>query len=195
MQRRGLHITLVLAVAADPWLAARPVAAAEGTASASRVKAAFVCNFTQFVAWPPDGAADANGQFVLGVLCGGHDGGGDADDDDAFCDTLTRLAAGKTAGGHPIAVKRVTALEDAAACQALYVPPSQDDRVAGLFAAIGRRPVLTVGDSEPFAAAGGIIRFVPAGGKVRFEVRTAAAAAAGLRVSSKLLKVAIVINH
>jgi len=191
MRRRGIHILLALAVVAHPWVAARPVLA-DGATSSSRVKAAFVCNFTQFVTWPADASANDGGQFVLGVLCGANADGGD---DDAFCDTLTRLAAGKSAAGHPIAVKRVTTPEDAAACQALYVPPSQDDRVAAVFAAIGRRAVLTIGDSDAYVAAGGIIRFVPAGGRVRFEVHTAAAAAAGLRVSSKLLKVAIVLDH
>ena len=189
MPRRPFHILLAAAVATHPWAAAR---AADGT-SASRVRAAFVCNFTQFVDWPSDAAANANGQFVLGVLCGG-----DAADaaDDAFCDTLTQLAAGKTAaGGHAISVQKVTTVDDAAGCQAVYVPPSQDGRADALFAAVASKSVLTVGDTDAFAKAGGAIRFVPAGNKVRFEVHTPATKKANLKVSSKLMKVAIVVDH
>lgn len=195
--RRLPHILLAVAVAVHPWSGGWAVAA-NGAASATQVKAAFVCNFTQFVDWPAEAGANESGQFVLGVLCDANGPGGRAagNNDDAFCDALTDLVVGKTAaGGHPIAVQRVTTVNDASNCQAVYVPASQDAQAKPLFAAIGCKAVLTVGDTDAFADAGGVIRFVPVGNRMRFEVHTPAVDKARLRVSSKLMKVAIVVDH
>jgi hypothetical protein len=60
-----------------------------------------------------------------------------------------------------------------------------------ILAAIRKQPILTVGDQERFAHQGGMINFVKQGGKVRFEVNSAAVEAGGLKMSAKLLQVAI----
>jgi len=50
--------------------------------------------------------------------------------------------------------------------------------------------VLTVGESEGFIAAGGIVEFRLEESKVRMDIGEAAAKRAGLRISSKLLSLA-----
>jgi hypothetical protein len=52
-------------------------------------------------------------------------------------------------------------------------------------------PVLTVGDTEGFLRAGGVINFVLEGSKVRFLIDQAAAERSGLRISSKLMRLAV----
>ena len=52
------------------------------------------------------------------------------------------------------------------------------------------QPVLTVGETEHFAANGGIIGFCLEVKKVRFEINLAAADRAGLKISAKLLTLA-----
>jgi hypothetical protein len=56
--------------------------------------------------------------------------------------------------------------------------------------AVRGRNVLTVGESEGFLAAGGVINLKLDGGKVRMEISTAAAERAGLHISAKLLSLA-----
>ena len=51
-------------------------------------------------------------------------------------------------------------------------------------------PILTVGDSDDFINAGGIIRFTELGQRVRFEINPDAAERVSLRISSRLLRVA-----
>jgi hypothetical protein len=51
-------------------------------------------------------------------------------------------------------------------------------------------PILTVGEDEPFARAGGIINFVLKNGKVRLAINLIPARKAGLVISSKVLAVA-----
>ena len=52
------------------------------------------------------------------------------------------------------------------------------------------KPVLTVGETDAFMRAGGVIRFYLDDGRVRFEINPDAAARAGVKVSSKLLNLA-----
>jgi hypothetical protein len=50
--------------------------------------------------------------------------------------------------------------------------------------------VLTIGEGESFVRDGGMIAFVVENRRVRFGINGAAAASAGLKLSSKLLNVA-----
>jgi hypothetical protein len=49
-------------------------------------------------------------------------------------------------------------------------------------------PVLTVSDAEGFTSQGGVIGLLLEDDRVRFEIGVAAAQAAGLQISSKLLR-------
>jgi hypothetical protein len=54
--------------------------------------------------------------------------------------------------------------------------------------------VLTVGESDGFAALGGVIGFKLEGGRVRLEVNVGAAEQSKLRISSKLLSLAHIVK-
>jgi len=56
---------------------------------------------------------------------------------------------------------------------------------------VAGRPVLTITDEVSEDAAKGMINFVIADDRVRFEIDAAAAARSGLPISSKLLDVAL----
>jgi hypothetical protein len=55
-------------------------------------------------------------------------------------------------------------------------------------------PVLTVGETDDFIRAGGIIRFIEAGRKIRFEINPDAADRVSLRLSSRLLRLADIVR-
>ena len=54
--------------------------------------------------------------------------------------------------------------------------------------------VLTVGETEGFASQGGIVNFKLEGGRVHLEINIDAAAQAKLRISSKVLNLAQIVN-
>jgi len=56
------------------------------------------------------------------------------------------------------------------------------------------RSILTVGEMEGFALRGGMIELFTERNRVRFRVNLVAAKAANLRISSKLLELAEVVN-
>ena len=142
------------------------------------VKAAFLFNFIQFVEWPGE-SLHAGEPFRL-CLAGENPFGG----------MLERTVAGEQAAGRPIEVEVLAPDAPPAKCQALFVPRSQAGRTSAILRNVGTLPVLTVGESARFLENGGLVNFVVDGGQVRFDVNADAAAARGLRISSKLLRVA-----
>jgi hypothetical protein len=75
-------------------------------------------------------------------------------------------------------------------CHLLFVCKSEDEHLKEITEAVKDCNVLTVGETENFLDAGGIIRFIKEGEKVAFQVNLIAAKKAGIRVSSQVLRLA-----
>jgi hypothetical protein len=157
-----------------------PGAARAQGPSEYEVKAAFLYNFTKFVEWPPSAFAEGNGALRLCVL-----------GDDPFGRGLNAaLGEGEVVEGRRLTVVRAETLARAGGCQVLFVSRSERERLPQILAPLKSSPVLTVGDSKGFLDQGGIVNFILEGSKVRFEINPAAAEQAGIRISSKLLRLA-----
>ena len=91
-------------------------------------------------------------------------------------------------------MKKIHTAEEAGACQVVVF--AGEDGVNNLKGLEGakQKSVLTIGDAEGFTDAGGVVRLFLEEGKERFEVNTLAAERAHLRISSKLLKLAIIVR-
>lgn len=157
-------------------LAAR---AEPGPSLEHHVKAAFLYNFAKFVDWPTNALASADAPFVIAVL-----------GDESLAQVLEQTVKGKSIGNRVIQTRRITDETRIGPCQILFVARSKARQTAQVLAALGRANVLLVGESPGFLTAGGAICFTNPEGQVRFEVNTAAAERAGLKISSKLLRVA-----
>jgi len=72
----------------------------------------------------------------------------------------------------------------------LFVPAGEEARFAALSEKLPRTGVLTVGESDRFAALGGVVNFILGENRVRFEINRAAGEAAGLKLRAQLLKLA-----
>ena len=144
-----------------------------------QVEAVFLFYFTQFVAWPAQAFADQRSPIVIGVL-----------GNDPFGAALDRAVAGERVDGRPIAVRRLQGIADAVSCQILYISASEAPELPRILSALAGHSVLTVSDVDGFARQGGMIRFVLVDQHVRLRINAQAARAAGLTMSSKLLRVA-----
>jgi hypothetical protein len=143
-----------------------------------RVKALFIYNFAKFVEWPPGTFADPRDPFVM-CLAG----------QDPFGQDFEAAVKGKTINSREIVIKRVAKVEEARACQVLFVALDKK-RAKLLLSSLSANPVLSVGENEGFADGGGIICFAIEGNKVRFDINLEAAERAHLKISSKLLSLA-----
>ncbi len=164
----GLLVPVPGLFAADPRVA-----------SADELKAAFVFNFSKFVTWPADTFAGRKGTLVIGVL-----------GDPAMGQELERLVRGKTVDGRAVEVETAGSLAGLGRCDLIFVSQSEDRRVEDVVRELRGRPVLTVGESDRFADAGGMICLRWEGNRLRFEVNMDAAEAAQLKISAQLLRLA-----
>jgi hypothetical protein len=148
-----------------------------------QVKATYLYNFGRFVQWPPNVAAAQGNSFSICVI-----------GQDPFGTALDGILAGETIDGKTVVAKRVAKAQDAVNCRVLYISSSEDSRLKEVLMALDKAGVLTVSDIPQFSQRGGMIQFVTAGNKVRFEVNLASAQDAGLILSSDLLKVAATVR-
>jgi hypothetical protein len=144
------------------------------------LKFAFLYNFGKFVEWPAEKLPKDDSPFVFGIA-----------GEDPFGLELETPVLNKTLNGHPIQVLHVASEEEARKCHILFVGSSEKKRITGLLASVRGASVLTVGDSDRFCQLGGMINFRIPENKVRFEINAPAAARENLKVSSKLLSVAL----
>ncbi len=143
------------------------------------VKAAYLYNFGTFVEWPAKLAAAKADSFTICVL-----------GVDPFGPALDATLAGETIDGKNVAAKRISRPQDAVNCRILFISSSEDNHLREILAALDKTSVLTVSDMPEFVRRGGILQFILAENRVRFEVNLAAAEHAGLTLSSQILKLA-----
>jgi hypothetical protein len=148
-----------------------------------QLKAVFMFNFTQFVEWPREAFAAPTAPIVIGVLGA-----------DPFGGYLDQTVQGETINGRPLEVRRYRNVTEIGTCHILYISQSETPRVKEILSRLQTRSILTVGDTEGFAANGGIIRFMTDKSRIKLRVNLDSAKAAGLTISSKLLRSAEIVS-
>lgn len=147
-----------------------------------RVKAAFIYNFSQFIEWPGNGFADANSPLTICVM-----------GDDPFGETLLALQK-RNYMGRPIAISYPKTIADARNCRILYIDdPAKTPLGRDVAKTLGDAPVLTVSSSDDAMASGICIGFVLQEGKIRWTLNLDAARRAHLKISAKLIEIAIAV--
>jgi len=177
-----------------------PIAAqARADSSSSReyqIKAAFLYNFIKFVDWPQEKVPDSNEPITIGIL--GKDPFGNA----------FEPIKDKQVKSRKIVIKRFKNFEELKKsnekdktelgreiealrkCHLLFVCSSEKEILGEIIKALKGSPVLTVGETDDFLEAGGIIKFVIEEKKVRFEINITASKRAKLKIRSQLLRLA-----
>lgn len=159
------------------------LSAQQTKASENAVKATYLYNFSRFVQWPADAAIAKSNSFPICIL-----------GENPFGAVLDTILSGESIDGKAVVAKRLAKLQETLDCRVLYISSSEDSRLKEILAVVGNAAVLTVSDIPQFSQRGGMIQFVLAGNKIRFEVNLTNAQTAGLTMSSDLLKVAIAVR-
>ena len=150
-------------------------------AKVSKVKAAFMLKFTQYVTWP-DGAVGDN--FVIGLVGNSQAGA-----------ILAKVGPTKNVGGKAITIKKFGAdasADDLKGCNMVFVASDASGSAAGIASGLKGTKTFTVSENGGFANGGGIVEFA-VDGKVKVIINKGVADSAGLKISAKLLKIAEVI--
>lgn len=181
-QMRPLVRKVAAVIVMATWCALASAAGAQ-TPSEHLIKAAFLYNFAKFVEWPAKAFPSAKTPLTICIL-----------GEDPFGSDLDETIDGETVNERKLVAKRVKRVQDGEPCHVLFISSSEKERLPEVLGAVKRSSMLTVGETERFAKLGGIINFTLEENKVRFEINVDAADRAGLKISSKLLKLARVIR-
>jgi len=142
------------------------------------LKAEFLSRFAAFIEWPQSNAPN----FTIGVI-----------GTSPFNGYLEKIAA-RRIKGRPVSIRYITEPAQVEGCDIVFIAGSEKPRLRTILSHTGSKPILTVGDTAGYAADGVLINFYNAGETVHFEINETAADHAGLKFSSKLLKLARVVE-
>ena len=155
------------------------VAMAQTTEQEADLKAVFLYNFTKYIDW--DDAA--NNDFIIGVL-----------GNSAIERPITEIAKTNTVNNKNIVVKHFIRPEDISGCNILFIPYGTVYPISSILEKTGKG-VLTVSEKPGLGKQGTAFNFVVINDKLKFEANLKAISDAGLKASSQLLKLAIIINN
>lgn len=170
----ALAFAAILCAPLSAALAGEP----QGTHDESRVKAAFLVRFLQYIEWPQE-VLDQSAPRIVGVVGA-----------EAVATELLQLASAK--GVSPrMAVRSLKSGDDLAQVHVLFIGMDEKARLAQHLSAVRGKPILVVTETAGALEQGSMINFVLVERRVRFEIGLDAAEKAKLVVSSRLLAVAM----
>ncbi|MET0962403.1 MAG: YfiR family protein [Noviherbaspirillum sp.] len=169
---------LCAALALAPARAQPAVDSAPASALEMQVIAASLFRFLGYVEWPPQ-ALPPGAPYVIGIIGA-----------DAIAEELAAVAASRTINERAVMVRRLKPGEQFDGVHELFVSGTVASRQQAIQAA-RQLPALIVTHAEGALDRGSMINFRLVDGRLRFEVALDAMDEAGLKVSSRMLSVAL----
>ena len=147
------------------------------------LKAAYIFNFAKFTQWPENTwkAEDT----PLNLCIAGKD---------KLVNKLEQLA-GKTIQEHPVNAQSLKVVQNIKNCHLLYIATSEKKRYQSILKSVHNEPVLTVSELPNFGRSGGMIELYREKERTRFIINLGVTRESGLKISSRLLNLAVVINN
>lgn len=147
------------------------------------VKAAFLYNFAKFTEWP---ASEVGAGSTMNLCFTGNG---------RFKSALQKLQ-GRDVHGHTLNIRTLSDLANPDDCHMLFISASESRRLDRLLETIAdKKGLLSISDASGFSNQGGMIELKVVDNRVRFAINLGAARKAGLNLSSKLLRLAAVVEE
>ena len=171
MQRRYFLFILLSFIA-------HTVSLSQDTGGEASLKAAFIYNFTKYIEWDqPD-----NGDFIIGIV-----------GNSSITAPLEKIAQTNNVKGKRILIRHYSSIDDIVFSHILFIPGNQSFSLPAILEKTGKG-TLTVSEEPGYAKMGSAFNFIVKNDKLKFEANLGAIYAANLKVSSQLLKLAILID-
>lgn len=151
-----------------------------------KIKAVYLYNFLLFTNWPSKipVRTETENPITIGIL--GTDPFKNCFDEveGTIVKSLNRKLCIKRFGPYS---DRINLKE----CQLLFIASSEKENLIKIISVLKGAPLLTVGDTDGFLAAGVMINLVSMGGKIRWEINRRPIDAAGLRLDAQVFQSAV----
>lgn len=154
----------------------------KSTAEEDALKVAFIFNLAKFTLWPHENVTlkdEAIAICVIGRI--------------SFKRQLASLE-GKRVLNKRVKVTYLADALDIVACHILFVGQLDVDMKRATIGAAGQFPILTISDTPNFAHTGGIVEIFSLDDRLRLRINNINAERVGLKLSSKVLKLATVVD-
>jgi hypothetical protein len=167
-------------------LAALAISVRSAPASPGReyqIKAAALYNVISFTDWPETAFPTPDAPLVVAVLGQGP-----------IAALLDQFVENETWRGRRIEIRRINSSGEARGCHVLYIARSAHGNWRTLAGQFATKPILTISDEGNFAQQGGIVQLATDRNRLLLIVNLTAARAAGISISSKVLRLAQVLD-
>lgn len=148
-------------------------------AQSSSKQGALLYYFSKFIQWPESSAGDV---FVIGVY-------GDVD----VYNSVSKAMEGKLIEGKQVLIKRFSSINQIGDCEVLYLTPNKSSSFYRIEDVLKSKNTLLITQKEGLGARGGHINLTVVDGRMKFELNKSQISKAGLKVSSTLIKQAIIL--
>jgi hypothetical protein len=143
------------------------------------LKAAFIYNFTKYIAWDSSSVEDA---FVIGVI-----------GPSPVTASLGEIATTNRVKNKRIIIRTYSKPEEIGPCHVLFIPRHCPYLLQSILEHTGKG-VLTISEETGYARLGTALNFIIVNDKLKFEANLRAIYSAGLSAGSQLLKLAVIID-
>ncbi|KAA3617951.1 MAG: YfiR family protein [Calditrichaeota bacterium] len=148
------------------------------------LKAAFLERFTRFIEWPGSSSvADPEKPFTITVI-----------GQNPFNTLLGDIYDNHRVKNKYVRIRYINKINDIQDTDLLFISRSKKRSLAKIITRIADKPILTVGDSEDYAAQGVHINFYFSGTSIQFEINPEAMRGSQLQASFQLLKLARIVG-
>jgi hypothetical protein len=149
-------------------------------AQKEKFQSIFIYNFTKYIKWPENYNPES---FVITVL-----------GNSPILSSLKQMAAQKAqTNGKNIEVRKANNLSEIGNSHVLFVSENQLSQLDKIQSNTSGKPVLIITEKPGMGTQGATINFVEKDSKIKFELNQASAESKGLKVSSSLTSLAILI--
>jgi hypothetical protein len=151
-----------------------------------QLKAMYLRKIPSFVEWPPSAANTSKAAFQMCTL-----------GDYPFRTRLAQEVGGVTVSGRRIELRWARKGQELDSCEMVFLSQSEAKHYGEILEGLKGKSVLTVGESEGFLEAGGMVKLSFENDRLQMEVNLVAARNANLKVDARLLALAkrVVTEH
>jgi hypothetical protein len=146
----------------------------------SKIKVIFLYNFTKYIEWPVE---YKTGDFVIGVL-----------GVTLLMPELDNLSKTKMIGSQKCVIKYYNQVKDIQKCHMLFIPTDKSEDMESILKQVKGMNTLIITEKAGYAKKGAAINFVSVDNKQKFELNKANVGKYGLKVSSTLLSLGIIVD-
>jgi hypothetical protein len=148
--------------------------------SQEKIYSLLIMNFAKGIQWP---GVHSGGKFVIGIL-----------EYPPLAAELKNSAQNISINGSGIEVKEFEHAEDIQGCNILFIPAYKSKKLPVVLNKFPSEPTLMVSNNMDFARNGGGINFVLVNGKLKYEINCKAIEKRGMKISSNVKGMGIVLE-